>query len=187
MVVTHIGTVYKTSSPRSYLDALDQLPEAVRNQVETRFVGRTSDSERGFLESRKSAVKVMGFMPQAEALKMMEETDYLVLTMTNEISMPGKVFEYMASGKPILAIAPQGSEVDRLLRETGAGVSAPPNDPVAIEAMLMRAFENWKTGTHLLGEQRESVLHYERPRLVEEYGSIIREAVARQRVTFERR
>ena len=186
MVVTHIGTVYKTSSPRSYLDALDQLPEEIRTQVETRFVGRISDSERGLLESRKSAVKIMGFMPQAEALKLMEETDYLVLTMTNEISMPGKLFEYMASGKPILAITPPDSEVDRILRETGAGVCAPPNDPGGIQAMLIRAFENWKTGTRFLGEERESVLRYERPRLVEEYGGMIRKAAARQGVKFER-
>lgn len=183
MVITHVGTVYKTASPRAYLEALDQLPDDIRSRVESRFVGRIADEERALMDSRKSQVKTYGFMPQAEALKLMEETDYLVLTMTNEISVPGKVFEYMASGKPILAITPPDSEVDRILRETGAGVCASPDDPVGIQTMLIRAFENWKTGAQHLDGARESVLRYQRPRLVREYSNMIREALNLEKAT----
>jgi hypothetical protein len=80
----------------------------------------------------------------------------------------------MASGKPILAIADKGSEVDQILRETGAGLSAPPGDSEAVEAMLMRGFEAWRDGRPLVGGEGESVRCYERPRLVEEYGTLMR-------------
>jgi glycosyltransferase involved in cell wall biosynthesis len=174
VVVTHVGTVYKTASPRFYLDAVDALPEEIRSHIETRFIGRISDSELGCLENRKSKVTLLGFLPQAEAIKYMEDTDYLLLTMTNDISVPGKVFEYMATGKPILAVTAPGNEVDQILRETAAGITAAPDDRGAIQRMLMRAFEAWRDRRRLIDREGEPVQRYERPRLAEEYGRLMR-------------
>ena len=70
VVVTYLGAVYKTASPRYYLDALDNMPEAVRSRFEARFIGRIADEEREMLENRKSSVRVLGFMPQARQLTM---------------------------------------------------------------------------------------------------------------------
>jgi glycosyltransferase involved in cell wall biosynthesis len=179
MVVTHVGTAYRTASPRFYLDAVDGLAEQVRRCIETRFIGRISDSERALLEGRKSQVTALGFMPQADALKYMEDTDYLLLTMTNDISVPGKLFEYMATRKPILAVTANGSEVDQILRETGAGVSAPPDDKHGIQVMLMRAFEAWRNGRTLVESDGLPVRRYERPRLAAEYGALLRGLAAR--------
>ena len=175
MLVTHVGTVYKTASPRFYLDAVDALPEEVRTHFETRFVGRISNSEQALMEGRGSTITCMGFVPQNAALKYLEDTDYLLLTMTNDISVPGKVFEYMAAGKPILAITAPGSEVDQILRETGAGLSAPPDDPEALKTLLMRAFHAWQRRVPLVSGDLDSVRCYERPRLVEAYGTLMRE------------
>ncbi|MEO8373222.1 MAG: glycosyltransferase [Candidatus Solibacter sp.] len=176
MIVTHVGTVYKTASPRFYLDALDSLPEEIRSQIETRFVGRVAESERPYLEGRQSQITPLGFMPQAEALKHMADTDFLLLTMTNDISVPGKLFEYMAVHKPILAMAARGSEVDQLLAETSAGLCVPPDDTEAIRNMLTRAFHSWRDRKELVQGDGEVVRCYERPRLVEEYGRLMREA-----------
>ncbi|MCL4401888.1 MAG: glycosyltransferase [Acidobacteria bacterium] len=169
VVVTHMGTAYNTASPRYYLDALDEMPEAVRTQVETRFIGRVSDGERAILEGRKSAVRVLGFMPQSEALRMVEETDYLLLTMTNDISVPGKLFEYMATGKPILALSPRRGEVQRVLAETRAGWCVEPGDRAGIQAMLQRACQ----GSNGFAPDREAIRRYERPRLAAEYAAVI--------------
>ena len=174
MVVTHVGTVYKTASPHYYLDAVDALPEDIRNHIETRFVGRVSESELGCLQDRKSQVTLLGFLPQAEAVKYMEDTDYLLLTMTNDISVPGKLFEYMATGKPILAVAAPGSEVDQILQATATGITASPNDSNAIRRMLIRAFEAWRDHGKLIDREGEPVQRYERPRLAKEYGRLMR-------------
>jgi glycosyltransferase involved in cell wall biosynthesis len=168
-----VGTVYKTASPRFYLDAVDGLNGDILDRLETRFIGRVAETERAGLANRAGKVNVLEFMPQNQALKYMEDTDYLLLTMTNEISVPGKLFEYMATGKPILAITPPESEVDRILRATQAGISAPPDNPAAIREMLRLAFEAWSSGTKLIEPRRQSVQRYERPRLVEEYGQLM--------------
>jgi glycosyltransferase involved in cell wall biosynthesis len=178
MVVTHVGTVYKTASPRFYLDAVDGLPEDVRQHIETRFIGRISEDEQQYIQNRKSQVTTLGFVPQESALKYLEDTDYLLLTMTNDISVPGKLFEYMATGKPILTVTAAGNEVDQILTRTSAGIAAPPGDVEAIRAMLIRAFEAWRQGRSLLQSDTRAIRCYERPRLVAEYGDLIREASA---------
>lgn len=169
VVVTHLGTAYKTASPRYYLDALDAMPEQVRSRIETRFIGRITDAERRIIEGRKSPVQMLGFLPQAEALRRVEETDFLLLTMTNDISLPGKLFEYLAMNKPVLALCSAASEVRRLLETTGAGLWAPYDDPAAIQQMLQRACDSVSSNAPLCVSKPEEIARYERPRLARDY------------------
>jgi glycosyltransferase involved in cell wall biosynthesis len=106
-----------------------------------------------------------------------EETDYLLLTMTDPISIPGKFYEYMATGKPILALSPPDGEVQQILRETGAGWCADPGDQQAIRQMLLRALAQAEAGSCEYEPNWEAIRRYERPRLVEEYGRLIREVL----------
>jgi glycosyltransferase involved in cell wall biosynthesis len=173
VVITHVGTVYKTSSPRYFLDALDALPEEIRSRVETRFIGRIAAGERSVLEGRKSDVRILEFMPQQEALRYMEDTDYLLLNMTNDISLPGKLYEYLATGRPILALSPAGGEVDRILTQTEAGWCVDPKDPVAIGKALVRLADPAGSGAPCITPNVEAIRRYARPRLAREYGEAI--------------
>jgi glycosyltransferase involved in cell wall biosynthesis len=174
IVVTHLGTAYKTASPRFYLEAMEALPDALRSQFETRFIGRIAETERAVLEGRRSAVRLLGFLPQTEAVRQVEETDFLLLTMTNDFSLPGKLFEYLAMGKPILALSPPGGEVARLLQETGAGWCVDPQDRPAIQAMLVRACEQVQQGRLQLWPQALQIKRYERQSLTREFDNCIR-------------
>ncbi len=174
VVVTYVGTVYNVCSPRYYLDALDSLPDHVRSEFETRFIGRVADDERRFLEGRKSSIRLLGFMPQEEAVHQMEEADYLLLTVTNDFALAGKMFEYLATGKPVLAISPPDSETCRLIREGRAGWCADPGDPDAIARILLMAYQRLRTGQPQLDPNWELIRGFERPRLASRYGTAIR-------------
>jgi glycosyltransferase involved in cell wall biosynthesis len=172
IVVTFTGTVYRSSSPRFYLDALDALPAAVRSRFETRFIGRVAGEERASLENRKSVVRTLGFMPQSEAFRALEETDFLLLTMTDASSLTGKLFEYLATGKPILAFAPTGGEIDAILKETGAGWCTDPFDPAAVERTLLAAASPEGPG---LKPDRAAIERYQRPKIAAELARLIQE------------
>ena len=174
MIVTHMGTAYTTASPRYYLEILDTLPEELRAHIETRFIGRVAESEASTFTACKSPVKMYGFMPQQQAWQLTAETDYLLLVMTNDFSLPGKLFEYLYFGKPILALSPPGGEVDRLLKETKAGWCADPADPEAVRAMLIRAWERLQQGGEQFQPDAAAIACYERPRLVRKLAGLLR-------------
>ena len=168
MVVTYFGTVYanRVYTPLwRYLDVVEQLPEGVRNQIETRFVGRVAREAAPLFEKYTSNIKLLGFLPRAEAVKLLEQTDCQLMVSLNPTSHGGKLFDYLASGRPILALAQPDGEIGRILRETRAGWCVDPGDEQGIRDMLMRAFEV-KRGDAPFAPDREAVQAYEWSRLI---------------------
>lgn len=173
IVVAYIGSVYKATSPEAFLDAVDELPEEVRSRIETRFIGRIPEEEQGLFRGRKAAVSLMGFLPHQEALRQMQRADYLLLTVNNDFALSGKVYEYMAAGRPILAVSPRGGEVANLIEETSAGWCADPGDKAGIHSMLSEACRRVHEGRKDFAPDLQAIRRYERPRLAAELGKLI--------------
>jgi hypothetical protein len=96
MVITYYGSLY--ASPhydiRGYLDALDSLPDEVRDRIETRFIGRIALEAQPILANRKSELVQFGFLPHAEGVLKLQETDYLLLAANDPTQHAGKLFDY---------------------------------------------------------------------------------------------
>jgi glycosyltransferase involved in cell wall biosynthesis len=60
--------------------------------------------------------------------------------------LSGKVFEYIAAGRPILAVVPPDGAAAELVRETGAGVVVPPDDLAAIRTALVDLHSRFANG-----------------------------------------
>ena len=57
-----------------------------------------------------------------------------------------KIFEYLRSGKPILAIAPKGGVVEQLLLESEHGSAFSARQIPEIKAMILNEYLKWKSG-----------------------------------------
>lgn len=176
VVIVHAGTLHTTTSPKSYFDALDNLPDNLRDQVETRVMGRITEVEAPELDNRRTTIRRYGFLPQPEVFRQLEEADYLLLIVHHAPALGGKIFEYLATGKPILAISPEHGEVARLIHETGSGMCAYPSTPGSIEAMLTKAIESVRNGTPFCGNGRSSVERFNRRHQATEYARLMRAA-----------
>jgi glycosyltransferase involved in cell wall biosynthesis len=172
VVVTYAGTVYSTTSARYYLDALDSLPEDLRSRVETRFVGRIAEDERPHLQNRNTKIIELGFVPQTQALRLMEETDVLLVTMLDPTATSGKIYEYLATGKPILAVAVEG-EVAQLIRETRTGWCVDPADREGLAAILGQLLDPSRKLLNQFRPDWDAIRSYGRPRLAGLFADVV--------------
>ena len=92
------------------------------------------------------------FAPRRQALELQRDSEALLLLIPEAGGrgkgvLSGKVFEYLAAERPILASVPTDGAAAALIRNTGAGVVAPPDDPEAIAEALRSLYDRWQGGS----------------------------------------
>jgi glycosyltransferase involved in cell wall biosynthesis len=147
--ITHAGSFFGRRDPRAFLEALARTD----GDVMARFVGdfRTRDLEHARSIGVDGRLELVPYAPRHEALALQRDSEALLLLIPDAEGrgrgvLSGKVFEYLAAERPILAAVPPDGEAARLVRETGAGVVAPPDDPSAIAAALEELVARWRAG-----------------------------------------
>jgi glycosyltransferase involved in cell wall biosynthesis len=129
--------------PSALFEALRRLvahERGMRDRVELVIAGPLDRDQAQRLErfGLDGVVRHVGHLPRDEALALQRRADVLVLvTSGNRSNVPGKIWEYMASGRPILALA-ESNEAAWLVNETRTGLTVRPDDVDAVEAALRR-------------------------------------------------
>jgi hypothetical protein len=184
IVVSHVGTLYGTTSPQAYLDAMDRLPSEVQSRFETRFVGRVAEEfDSKMLENRKSSIKVTGFIPHDQALRQMAESDYLLLSCRDRLTVPGKLYEYLAAKKPIIGLVLPQSDACKILSKSGTAWIADQADVDGIAKILLDAADLGSGDPISAGLQpnHDFIRRFERSALAADYAELIRAPGVRSR------
>lgn len=144
--LVHTGTLSGAwgRDPRPLLEALQRVvsdhPE-LRERMELLLVGRmTEDQERLLRRYDPDGVaRTTGLVSRAAAMTTQRRASALLLITApdSRAEATGKLFEYLAAGRPIVALA-ANNEAARIVRETGTGVAVPPGDVDAIARELVR-------------------------------------------------
>lgn len=144
LTIAHTGTLSGPwgRDPRPLLRAIARVNAEDRRRRPLRLVlaGRpTSEDERLLAGSGLGDALVrLGHVERAQALALQRAADALALiTSDNRSEATGKLFEYLAAGRPIVALA-RGNEAARIVAETGTGIAVAPDDEPAIAAALRR-------------------------------------------------
>jgi glycosyltransferase involved in cell wall biosynthesis len=137
--IVHVGTIYRhRRDPTALLDAVAGRfgPQEVRLV----FCGQYPNWVRD-LASRRNMLAQVEFLPPVpyqEALRLQSSADVLLLLQWNAPgetgNVPGKLFEYFATGRPILGLGPEAGIPAQLIRERAAGVFS--NDPQRLAAQI---------------------------------------------------
>jgi glycosyltransferase involved in cell wall biosynthesis/cephalosporin hydroxylase len=147
------GVDYLTRSHVYLLDAIARVlrrDPSLRGVIELHLAGKMTDADhraaRGY-----PFVKFHGYLAHAESVALVRRGDLLFLPMqdmpagTRAGLVPGKTFEYLGSGKPLLAAVPDGDARDLLLRADNATLCR----PAAVECLadaIHEAVERWRAG-----------------------------------------
>jgi glycosyltransferase involved in cell wall biosynthesis len=147
--ITHTGSFFGRRDPRPFLQALHDSGL----DVVARFLGDFRTSDRAFAETLGlgDRLQLLEYAPRSEALALQRDSEALLLLIPEAGGrgkgvLSGKVFEYLAVGRPILAAVPEDGAAADLIRETGAGVVVPPDDPSAIRVALEDLHGRWRRG-----------------------------------------
>jgi glycosyltransferase involved in cell wall biosynthesis len=148
--ITHTGAFFGQRDPKPFLRA---LAESGLDDVVARFVGgfRTVDREYADSLGLGDRIEVIPFVPRRRSLELQRDSEALLLILPEAGGrgtgvIPGKVFEYVAAERPILAAVPPGGAAAQLIEEIGAGVVAPVDDVEALRAALVELHSQWKRG-----------------------------------------
>jgi glycosyltransferase involved in cell wall biosynthesis len=91
------------------------------------------------------SVQVLGPLPRRETLRRLLDSNLLLLLGHNyTVQIAGKLYEYLRSGRPILALAPAGAQTD-LLRATGGAWIVEPDDLDGAVEAIRDAHRRWQT------------------------------------------
>jgi len=154
--IRHLGVVDDLRDPRPFMKALRQLltdhPE-YRQNVRVEFIGNVNTAFVQWVHQDEWLASVTSFKPymkHAEVLQVYGETDVLLLVLANTAiapgNLPGKMFEYLAAGRPILAIGPPAGDAAEIIQATGAGQVADKEDIDGLRAGIVLYYEKWKNG-----------------------------------------
>jgi len=147
--ITHTGSFFGKRDPRPFLTALADSGL----DVTARFVGdfRTADREWAEELGLGDRLELHPYVPRRRSLELQRDSEALLLLIPEAGGrgkgvLSGKVFEYLAAERPILASVPPDGAAARLIEETGAGVVAPPDDPAAIADALRGLVDRYEAG-----------------------------------------
>jgi|GEM_PF-842000 len=184
LTITYAGSLFGERNPKVFLEGLELfLEKSVEGEktpsVRVQFFGQSCDQIQPFLAARKklkdqSDVIVRGgFLPHGEVLKKMAESDVLYLISHPQKGIvTGKIFEYLALGRPILSVPGDGDATDQILAETNAGKVA--HTPQEVADALTQWYAEWsQEGTPKNTTREETLERYTRQALAGQLAGIL--------------
>lgn len=128
----YTGSLYRFRRIDELLHALERVPAARLNIASITL----PDELLAWAARFPDRIRMLGFLPHRAALRLQREADILVnIANDDPRQIPGKVYEYLGAGRPILHLGNTGDAIAGLLRRTGRGWACA-NQADAIAALL---------------------------------------------------
>ena len=150
--ITYSGGLEMLRNPFSLWKAIHELTKSnssFKNDLKLNFYGSLADDVKQTIidEDLSSNLIVHGYVSHQDSLNAINKANVLLLTNFDNIAskgiIPGKLFEYMATGNPILAVGPTDADVERILSKTKAGEYFNHQEVDNIKTMILNIYNQW--------------------------------------------
>jgi glycosyltransferase involved in cell wall biosynthesis len=161
-------------------NTLLKAAEILRNEnIGLVFVG--DGANRATLEASAQSspnVRFLPFFPVEQVPHVMMAGDVHIVTVRRGLEgvvVPSKLYSILASGRPVLAIAPATTDAARIVTETGCGSSADPDDPAAVAAALVQLRKDPARLAQMGARAREVAAKYARVNELDRFVNVMEE------------
>lgn len=178
--LAHIGSFLSERNPRILWEALQELVTEnndFKNDFELKLMGATSQEVLDTISDYKLSdyVRNLGYVSHEEAVLHQRTSQVLLLIEIDSEDtrsiIPGKLFEYMVSERPIVALGPKGSDFEEIITTTNTGIFFNYHEKAPLKALLLKYYQGYQAQSlkvHAVGLQQ-----YSRRSLTEKLSKLI--------------
>jgi hypothetical protein len=184
--ITYTGQLYQARNPLPLFRALRALIDAGdidRERVRVELIGWCDLAEgRRVTDIAEDCgigdcINMRGPLARPEALRELTQSNLLLLLAEGlTVQIPGKTYEYLKAGRPILALTSKGALAD-LLRRTGGSSVVDPRDIAGIAAVVRERYRQWKEGLPQAGPDQLLVSQFDRRILAGRFADLFTRSV----------
>jgi glycosyltransferase involved in cell wall biosynthesis len=178
--LAYVGALYGERDAAPVFAALRALIDrgvVDPGKVEVRLVGHQALDAS--LDLQRIPVTRVGYVDHAAAIEEMTNADSLLFyAPPSNRGSSGKIFEYLAAGRPVLCVAGSDNFAFQLVDELDAGPCAEPSDPAGIEAAIEGLYRRWEDGELRVsaGVRAEVFRRFSRPALAQQLAAVLTDA-----------
>jgi hypothetical protein len=153
--LAHIGSFLSERNPQflweSLVELLNEIP-GLKNDLEIKLIGAVSQEVLDAIAEFKLSdyLNLLGYVSHHQAIAHQKKSQVLLLIEINSEDtksiIPGKLFEYMVSNRPIIAIGPQGSDFADIIKETNTGVFFDYSEKTKLKSVILDFYNQFLEG-----------------------------------------
>ncbi len=178
--IAHIGSLLTNRNPELLWEILSELKDENKvfsKNLLIKLVGAVSEDvlESLAVLGLTENYKTLGYVSHQEAIQIQHDAQVLLLVEMDSPEtksiIPGKLFEYVAANRPILAIGPEGSDVEGIIKETNTGVYFKYTDKKKLKQQLQLYYEAYLKAN--LNVNSKNIEKYSRSALTKSLSTIL--------------
>jgi len=182
--IAHIGTMAASRNPVSLWTALQQLSMEIPGFIEDLEICLAGNVDITITASITScgldcSLNKIDYLPHDKVIDLQKNSAVLLLQINNtpnaRMILPGKFFEYMASGRPILCIGPTDGDSATIIQETGCGLTADFDDVALIKKHLETFYTAYKKNELVVSPSE--INRFSRPELTKNLAALLNEMI----------
>ena len=153
--IAHIGSLLSERNPlilwEILAELIDQNP-VFKTDFELKLIGTVSEKVLKSISDYKlnGYVNNLGYVQHSEAIAEQRKSQILLLieidSDATKAIIPGKLFEYMVSGRPILAIGPESADFAEIIAETNTGEFVTYGEREKLKSVILEYYQTFQTG-----------------------------------------
>ena len=178
--IAHIGSLLTNRNPELLWEILSELKDENKvfsKNLLIKLVGAVSEDvlESLAVFGLTENYKTLGYVSHQEAIQIQHDVQVLLLVEMDSPEtksiIPGKLFEYIAANRPILAIGPDGSDVEGIIKETNTGLYFKYTDKETLKQQVQLYYEAYLKAN--LNVNSKNIEKYSRSTLTKSLSTIL--------------
>jgi glycosyltransferase involved in cell wall biosynthesis len=181
--ITYLGVLSKAQNPKMLWEAIGELVKTdngFAKDLKINMIGQIDSSVVQCIEAQglSKHVSYSSYIPHSEVSTVHRSSSLLLLLLMPDSEprakglLTGKLFEYMASGRPVLCIGPENGDAARILKETNAGQTVSFEDKEKIKEIIKTLYQKYLEND-LPSNESKDIEKYSRKAMAGKYGRLL--------------